>query len=77
MSSTKSYFSNLLLAKKYSLDIISLGDYTMPVDATKNGEKIEVCIEMEILKISLTYDDVTFDEYIIIQKYLGLLMQLR
>ena len=41
----------------------------MPVDATKNGEKIEVCVEMEILKISLTYDDVTFDEYIMVQKY--------
>ena len=41
ISSTEScvYFSHPSLAEKYSLDISSLGDHTMELDATKDGEK--------------------------------------
>ena len=61
------YFSHPSLAEKYSLDISSLGDHTMELDATKDGEKIEMHAEFEILKITLTYNDLTFFEHIMVQ----------
>ena len=51
------------------MEIVSLGDYYTPIDSIKNGDKINLRLDMEILKISLTHINETIGEHIMMQEY--------
>ena len=70
----KSYsicFSDPLLDKKYSSSVVSLGYYFTLMESikNKNEDKLNLRLEIEILKISLTHNDnnKTIDEHIMVQ----------